>query len=102
MCSAGLILCERPDACGARRAPPRVGMPDTARTASRSSDCLTGLVRQDNTSPVKQRSEEHTSELQSLRHRVCRRLLEKKKREMVERLGDGIQPVSLAVHDRNS
>src|SRR5262245_64334647 len=29
----------------------------------------------------KQRSEEHTSELQSLRHLVCRLLLEKKKRQ---------------------
>src|SRR5258705_1763026 len=29
--------------------------------------------------PVAQRSEEHTSELQSLRHLVCRLLLEKKK-----------------------
>src|SRR5205814_5261816 len=30
--------------------------------------------------PVKMRSEEHTSELQSLRHLVCRLLLEKKKK----------------------
>src|SRR5258705_8628571 len=29
-----------------------------------------------------QRSEEHTSELQSLRHLVCRLLLEKKKKDM--------------------
>src|SRR5947199_5143138 len=29
------------------------------------------------------RSEEHTSELQSLRHLVCRLLLEKKKREVI-------------------
>src|ERR1039458_3386045 len=34
-----------------------------------------GLVRTD----VRKRSEEHTSELQSLRHLVCRLLLEKKK-----------------------
>src|SRR5947199_4833287 len=32
------------------------------------------------TDPVNARSEEHTSELQSLRHLVCRLLLEKKKR----------------------
>src|ERR1035438_6365709 len=32
-------------------------------------------------SPVSNRSEEHTSELQSLRHLVCRLLLEKKKAE---------------------
>src|SRR5438045_6671161 len=31
------------------------------------------------------RSEEHTSELQSLRHLVCRLLLEKKKRNMRQR-----------------
>src|SRR5262245_63626379 len=30
--------------------------------------------------PIHQRSEEHTSELQSLRHLVCRLLLEKKKK----------------------
>src|SRR5262245_64672890 len=30
---------------------------------------------------MRQRSEEHTSELQSLRHLVCRLLLEKKKKE---------------------
>src|SRR5258705_8017754 len=33
-----------------------------------------------NTTPLMARSEEHTSELQSLRHLVCRLLLEKKKR----------------------
>src|SRR5262245_64023763 len=32
------------------------------------------------------RSEEHTSELQSLRHLVCRLLLEKKKRHPITRL----------------
>src|SRR5205814_9839299 len=31
--------------------------------------------------PVRARSEEHTSELQSLRHLVCRLLLEKKKKK---------------------
>src|SRR5436853_1840638 len=31
---------------------------------------------------AKQRSEEHTSELQSLRHLVCRLLLEKKKKKI--------------------
>src|SRR5262245_62560934 len=31
--------------------------------------------------PVETRSEEHTSELQSLRHLVCRLLLEKKKKK---------------------
>src|SRR5258705_6587911 len=35
------------------------------------------------------RSEEHTSELQSLRHLVCRLLLEKKKRQQTECLVHG-------------
>src|SRR5262245_38973045 len=36
--------------------------------------------------PEQHRSEEHTSELQSLRHLVCRLLLEKKKRHSAARL----------------
>src|SRR5258705_5400684 len=36
------------------------------------------------------RSEEHTSELQSLRHLVCRLLLEKKKKDTVTRSGSRI------------
>src|SRR5947199_7693384 len=36
--------------------------------------------------PCKRRSEEHTSELQSLRHLVCRLLLEKKQPETPENL----------------
>src|SRR5437899_12111182 len=35
--------------------------------------------RADGVDPLEERSEEHTSELQSLRHLVCRLLLEKKK-----------------------
>src|SRR3989339_1758930 len=34
------------------------------------------------------RSEEHTSELQSLTNLVCRLLLEKKKKEPIKKLGD--------------
>src|SRR2546425_2793770 len=41
---------------------------------------------EDGTGPYQQRSEEHTSELQSLAYLVCRLLLEKKKRN--ERLTD--------------
>src|SRR5256886_7454620 len=37
-----------------------------------------------------ERSEEHTSELQSQSNLVCRLLLEKKKREPAERLPDGV------------
>src|SRR5262245_62913739 len=40
-------------------------------------------------SDVMVRSEEHTSELQSLRHLVCRLLLEKKKYQVSLRCGDG-------------
>src|SRR5947199_7817910 len=36
-----------------------------------------------------QRSEEHTSELQSLRHLVCRLLLEKKKKKAPEEMSVG-------------
>src|ERR1039458_10555967 len=39
------------------------------------SNCATGKI---SSWPLPQRSEEHTSELQSLRHLVCRLLLEKK------------------------
>src|SRR5258705_2083235 len=35
--------------------------------------------------PGRGRSEEHTSELQSLRHLVCRLLLEKKKKKITQR-----------------
>src|SRR5436853_4481561 len=35
------------------------------------------------------RSEEHTSELQSLRHLVCRLLLEKKKKQKTKQQNDG-------------
>src|SRR5437899_9982216 len=52
----------------------------------RSSDLLTrrpnalaaGRWRDGDEGPARRRSEEHTSELQSLRHLVCRLLLEKK------------------------
>src|SRR5205814_9827851 len=39
------------------------------------------LLRAHHRRPDRHRSEEHTSELQSLRHLVCRLLLEKKKKE---------------------
>src|SRR5438045_9032941 len=35
--------------------------------------------------PIQLRSEEHTSELQSLRHLVCRLLLEKKKKKKTQK-----------------
>src|SRR5262245_64083608 len=45
-------------------------------------DASTALVgRRRDTDGARHRSEEHTSELQSLRHLVCRLLLEKKKKQ---------------------
>src|SRR5258705_7919309 len=49
--------------------------PDSRRPIRSVSLCLSS-----NTSDISRRSEEHTSELQSLRHLVCRLLLEKKKK----------------------
>src|SRR5499426_4924336 len=46
--------------------------------SSASSSHTTAFMRTRSTMPLN-RSEEHTSELQSLRHLVCRLLLEKKK-----------------------
>src|ERR1039458_7915177 len=40
---------------------------------------------------VRFRSEEHTSELQSLRHLVCRLLLEKKNLKIVDGVRDGVR-----------
>src|SRR5258705_6879185 len=40
---------------------------------------LEPVIRRTGSAPLRPRSEEHTSELQSLRHLVCRLLLEKKK-----------------------
>src|SRR5256885_9839174 len=56
---------------GPRREPRRARAP--ARAAARTGDVLGALP------PVRQRSEEHTSELQSPCNLVCRLLLEKKK-----------------------
>src|ERR1039458_10631221 len=53
-----------------------------------STSCLNSRPR-----PKARRSEEHTSELQSLRHLVCRLLLEKKKRN-----DPHLQPHSVTYH----
>src|SRR5947199_2931536 len=47
-----------------------------------------------------QRSEEHTSELQSLRHLVCRLLLEKKKHCRTQQISSYILRRQLHVHQR--
>src|SRR5437899_7179731 len=54
------------------RSSPIVAIPTTASVCRRTAE---GWSRR---SPDRGRSEEHTSELQSLRHLVCRLLLEKK------------------------
>src|SRR5205814_8086839 len=55
---------------------PRV---QTSSTESTYSERGSGFSNTWSTACMKTRSEEHTSELQSLRHLVCRLLLEKKK-----------------------
>src|ERR1039458_10768805 len=47
-------------------------------------------------SSVKLRSEEHTSELQSLRHLVCRLLLEKKKNRQYHHTRPSCEPIRLS------
>src|SRR3712207_6897735 len=41
--------------------------------------------------PLPDRSEEHTSELQSRQYLVCRLLLEKKKHSLMQRVADGLE-----------
>src|SRR5438309_5117071 len=64
--------------------PPSVGRPLPSKIRP-SMSCETGSLT---VSPVKRRSEEHTSELQSQFHLVCRLLLEKKKSK-IERTQNG-------------
>src|SRR5947199_7900730 len=52
-----------------------------SRVPSRSPTSPRELMWQSTVSRATARSEEHTSELQSLRHLVCRLLLEKKKKK---------------------
>src|SRR5438045_5599664 len=54
--------------------------PETRRAARRGA-----VQRAEETQVSPARSEEHTSELQSLRHLVCRLLLEKKKQKFTPR-----------------
>src|SRR5437899_5552101 len=54
---------------------------DVDATPVAATECLVGVEGGALDLGVQARSEEHTSELQSLRHLVCRLLLEKKKKE---------------------
>src|SRR5262247_4368833 len=69
------------------RRPPRSTLfPYTTLFRSRVSHLLAGGGGVDDEQLAHTRSEEHTSELQSLRHLVCRLLLEKKKKQKKKKL----------------
>src|SRR5437899_6941439 len=67
------------------RSSPRVRVMFPVPSAMRLEGCAAAWLGIESPSyAAAQRSEEHTSELQSLRHLVCRLLLEKKKKEKRE------------------
>src|SRR5258705_3233830 len=62
-----------------------VRAPEDSSLAVKGGDVILTIGGRKPSSPEQaMRSEEHTSELQSLRHLVCRLLLEKKKQTMIE------------------
>src|SRR5262245_65162699 len=63
----------------------------TGLVAGRAVEGLGVCVEAHAAGPDHARSEEHTSELQSLRHLVCRLLLEKKKKETEQIEAHGVQ-----------
>src|ERR1039458_10690305 len=76
------------------RRPPRSTLfPYTTLFRSLFAQCIFHLWRKDRES-VPLRSEEHTSELQSLRHLVCRLLLEKKKKNHMPTVNQSLQIVN--------
>src|SRR5205814_5789027 len=67
-------------------AAPRPSAPTAARVGASSSNLAARYRARPAVAVdrhVRERSEEHTSELQSLRHLVCRLLLEKKKKQTI-------------------
>src|SRR5439155_22299339 len=72
---AVVIADERPDAAGARGAGDAVGGRIPARLGDAGSRPRRPAVSARNVGDIEQRSEEHTSELQSRGHLVCRLLL---------------------------
>src|SRR5437899_7624625 len=72
------------------RMPGGGGGPRRAGPADRRSRCPAGHAL---------RSEEHTSELQSLRHLVCRLLLEKKKNNLLNLIITLIRPTKRNLHE---
>src|SRR5262249_58587806 len=90
----------RPAIAMPKGAPPRPAWPHLRRGSGRPADCATGRARahagpnradrrcagermRRATRATAGRSEEHTSELQSLTNLVCRLLLEKKKNQLL-------------------
>src|SRR5689334_23645875 len=59
--------------------------PSPCACASTASPCRGSRRRRPPSAPCPSRSEEHTSELQSQFHLVCRLLLEKKKKKKTEK-----------------
>src|SRR5205814_5393467 len=55
--------------------------PDRSGSEVKARNRVLGHAAGGGAAPQRERSEEHTSELQSLRHLVCRLLLEKKKKK---------------------
>src|SRR3712207_7863577 len=70
-CGAVSIAVQSPTRCTAP------GRADVARRAVPADSCVVAAAL----APVQERSEEHTSELQSRQYLVCRLLLEKKKKQ---------------------
>src|SRR5437899_4477448 len=75
-------------------------LPIRAMSKSSSSMATAQRYRRATCGPLSTRSEEHTSELQSLRHLVCRLLLEKKKNENYRILSDRRVETSIIVLTR--
>src|SRR5436305_7511950 len=67
------------------RSPPDSRGRKPARTRGLLPAAIRGLSRNERISMLRHRSEEHTSELQSRPHLVCRLLLEKKKKQDIKR-----------------
>src|SRR5258706_8874122 len=67
--------------------------PATKRKMSGSQGCAARACK----SRLRKRSEEHTSELQSLTNLVCRLLLEKKKKKRATSVPEGRRPIAEGV-----
>src|SRR5690348_17652382 len=74
-----LPICSRPATPGSGRIASRCTCSTAARTSTRPTPHAASASSRSTPSPT--RSEEHTSELQSPVHLVCRLLLEKKKKK---------------------